>query len=67
MHRPDSVEFRPTVWDSITELGDDQLKKFAQYLLNDLPRKVGVRIPRMRPKFLVLVPAGCTETNRPAA
>ncbi|KAH7729235.1 SWIM zinc finger family protein [Aphelenchoides avenae] len=39
MYKPETVEFRPTIWDSITELEDNKLKKFAQYLLNELPRK----------------------------
>lgn len=40
IRQKDSIKFRPTIWDSITELSDDRLKKLAQYLINDLPREV---------------------------
>lgn len=36
----DSVEYRKTVWESINELEAAKLKKFAQNLINDLPRQV---------------------------
>ncbi|KAI1726254.1 zinc finger SWIM domain-containing protein 4 [Ditylenchus destructor] len=39
IHNLECVEFRPTIWDSITELSDDKLKKLAQYLINELPRE----------------------------
>ncbi|GMT24008.1 hypothetical protein PFISCL1PPCAC_15305, partial [Pristionchus fissidentatus] len=39
LHQRHKVEFRVTIWDSINELGTSQLKKFAQYLVNDLPRQ----------------------------
>ncbi|KAI6224951.1 Zinc finger domain containing protein [Aphelenchoides besseyi] len=37
IHRTDLVAFRSTIWDSITELNDEKLKKFAQYMINSLP------------------------------
>lgn len=40
IRQKDSINFRPTIWDSITELSEDRLKKLAQYLINDLPREV---------------------------
>ncbi|KAI6216161.1 hypothetical protein M3Y99_01837100 [Aphelenchoides fujianensis] len=39
IYRPKDVEYRPTIWDSITGLSDEKLKKFAQYMLNELPRE----------------------------
>lgn len=40
IHRPHSVQYRPAIWDSITALKDKDLKKLAQYLINELPREV---------------------------
>lgn len=40
IRQKDLIEFRCTIWDSITELSDDRLKKLAQYLINELPREV---------------------------
>ncbi len=34
------VEYRMIIWDSINELDIDQLKKFAQNFINELPRQV---------------------------
>ncbi|KAK6011295.1 hypothetical protein OSTOST_23629 [Ostertagia ostertagi] len=31
--------FRVTIWDSVNELSVDKLKKFAQYLVNELPKE----------------------------
>ncbi|KAL3101879.1 hypothetical protein niasHS_003288 [Heterodera schachtii] len=39
IHRPDSVQYRVAIWDSITALKDRDLKKLAQYLINELPRE----------------------------
>uniref|UniRef100_A0A914HXD6 SWIM-type domain-containing protein n=1 Tax=Globodera rostochiensis TaxID=31243 RepID=A0A914HXD6_GLORO len=39
IHRPDSVQYRAAIWDSITALKDKDLKKLAQYLINELPRE----------------------------
>ncbi|KAK6752042.1 hypothetical protein RB195_003456 [Necator americanus] len=39
IHRPDQVQFRVTIWDSVNELSVDKLKKFAQYLVNELPKE----------------------------
>ncbi|CAD6195691.1 unnamed protein product [Caenorhabditis auriculariae] len=32
-----SVQYRVTIWDSVNELSHDSLRKFAQYLINELP------------------------------
>lgn len=37
IRRSEFVNYRTAIWDSITSLRDIQLKKFAQYLINDLP------------------------------
>lgn len=42
IHRSHEVEYRVTIWDSINELTNEKLKKFAQFLINDLPRQVVV-------------------------
>ncbi|EPB67187.1 SWIM zinc finger domain protein, partial [Ancylostoma ceylanicum] len=39
IHRPDQVQFRVTIWDSVNELSVEKLKKFAQYLVNELPKE----------------------------
>ncbi|KHN87654.1 Zinc finger SWIM domain-containing protein 8 [Toxocara canis] len=39
IHRSQQVEYRVTIWDSINELTNHKLKKFAQFLINDLPRQ----------------------------
>uniref|UniRef100_F1KPY7 Zinc finger SWIM domain-containing protein n=1 Tax=Ascaris suum TaxID=6253 RepID=F1KPY7_ASCSU len=39
IHRSHEVEYRVTIWDSINELTNEKLKKFAQFLINDLPRQ----------------------------
>lgn len=38
----DSVQYRPAIWDSITAMRDNDLKKLAQYLINELPREVNL-------------------------
>jgi hypothetical protein len=43
IYRPDTVDYRGTIWDSITELSDEKLKKFAQYMINELPREVSFK------------------------
>jgi hypothetical protein len=50
IRRPERVQYRTPIWDSITSLNETQLKKFAQYLINDLP--ITVR------KHLLKIPAG---------
>lgn len=40
VHRPDAVQYRPPIWDSITELSDTKLKKFAQNFINQSPAEV---------------------------
>ncbi|VDK54690.1 unnamed protein product, partial [Anisakis simplex] len=39
IHRSHQIEYRVTIWDSINELTNNKLKKFAQFLINDLPRQ----------------------------
>uniref|UniRef100_A0A8L8JWN2 SWIM-type domain-containing protein n=1 Tax=Heligmosomoides polygyrus TaxID=6339 RepID=A0A8L8JWN2_HELPZ len=39
IHQPNNVQFRVTIWDSVNELSVDKLKKFAQYLVNELPKE----------------------------
>lgn len=39
IQNPDSVNYRPAIWDSITSLRDKELKKLAQYLINELPKE----------------------------
>ncbi|XGW26677.1 hypothetical protein V3C99_007353 [Haemonchus contortus] len=39
IHQPNQVQFRVTIWDSVNELSVDKLKKFAQYLVNELPKE----------------------------
>lgn len=40
INRVNEVEYRVTIWDSINELTNEELKKLAQFLINDLPRQV---------------------------
>lgn len=42
IYKIDTVQFRVTIWDSITSLECNQVKKFAQYLINNLPREVNL-------------------------
>ncbi|KJH51727.1 SWIM zinc finger domain protein [Dictyocaulus viviparus] len=39
IHQPNQVQFRVTIWDSVNELSVDKLKKFAQYLVTELPKE----------------------------
>lgn len=39
LHRPERVQFRKTIWDSITELDCRQVQKLVQYFINALPRQ----------------------------
>uniref|UniRef100_A0A0K0DPQ0 SWIM-type domain-containing protein n=1 Tax=Angiostrongylus cantonensis TaxID=6313 RepID=A0A0K0DPQ0_ANGCA len=39
IHQPNEVQFRVTIWDSVNELSMAKLKKFAQYLVNELPKE----------------------------
>ncbi|KAK6110582.1 hypothetical protein QQG55_40330 [Brugia pahangi] len=39
INRVNEVEYRVTIWDSINELTNEELKKLAQFLINDLPRQ----------------------------
>uniref|UniRef100_A0A915PV92 SWIM-type domain-containing protein n=1 Tax=Setaria digitata TaxID=48799 RepID=A0A915PV92_9BILA len=39
INRVSEVEYRVTIWDSINELTNEELKKLAQFLINDLPRQ----------------------------
>uniref|UniRef100_A0A0N4YNZ4 SWIM-type domain-containing protein n=1 Tax=Nippostrongylus brasiliensis TaxID=27835 RepID=A0A0N4YNZ4_NIPBR len=39
IHHPNQVQFRVTIWDSVNELSVDKLRKFAQYLVNELPKE----------------------------
>ncbi|KAJ1348091.1 hypothetical protein KIN20_003317 [Parelaphostrongylus tenuis] len=39
IHQPNDVQFRVTIWDSVNELSTSKLKKFAQYLVNELPKE----------------------------
>lgn len=39
LHRPERVQFRTTIWDSITELKCRQVQKLVQYFINALPRQ----------------------------
>uniref|UniRef100_A0A1I7W9A1 SWIM-type domain-containing protein n=1 Tax=Heterorhabditis bacteriophora TaxID=37862 RepID=A0A1I7W9A1_HETBA len=40
LNQPNHVQYRVTIWDSVNELPSAKLKKFAQYLINELPREV---------------------------
>lgn len=40
INKVNEVEYRVTIWDSINELTNEELKKLAQFLINDLPRQV---------------------------
>ncbi|KAL3982274.1 hypothetical protein ACH3XW_46540 [Acanthocheilonema viteae] len=39
INKVNEVEYRVTIWDSINELTNEELKKLAQFLINDLPRQ----------------------------
>lgn len=42
-----SVEFRPPVSESFSKLKRDQLQKFAQYLISELPQQVSMIVSRL--------------------
>uniref|UniRef100_A0A915P9I3 SWIM-type domain-containing protein n=1 Tax=Meloidogyne floridensis TaxID=298350 RepID=A0A915P9I3_9BILA len=39
IQQPNTVQYRPAIWDSITSLRDLQVKKMVQCLINKLPRE----------------------------